>query len=59
MSLWMAVLLIFLFCAGLILNRGGLLLGGSYRWFLAAALIIGALAALIYAALMRSALPPG
>ena len=32
---------------------------GSYRWYLIAALIIGALAALIYAVIMKAAPPAG
>lgn len=59
MPLWTAVLLVFLFSAGTILSRRGALLVGSYRWYLIAALIIGALAALIYAAIMKAALPAG
>ena len=41
------------------LSRRRLLYGSSYRWYLIAALIIGTLAAVIYAAIMKAALPAG
>ncbi|MGI6782842.1 MAG: hypothetical protein ACOX5A_01335 [Aminivibrio sp.] len=51
MPFWAAVLLVFLFCTGAMLSRRRLLYGSSYRWYLAASLIAGALAALVYAVL--------
>lgn len=59
MPFWAAVLLVFFFCAGAMLSRRRLVYGSSYRWYLVASLIVGALAAAVYALITGAVLSSG